>query len=287
MHYYQFNIADYRKDTGHLTLLEHGIYRQLLDTYYLDEKPIETQSVIRRLSIKTQDEKEAFENVIGDFFVLSDCGNHYNHSRSNTEISKYHDKAKTARVNGGKGGRPKKPRKTQPVNLGSENKPRRKLTTNHKPLTTNKDKPLSAKPDRATEIFDCWVATMGKSKSTTKLTPKRKKAIQGRLTDGYTLDQILTAILNCKNDPWSMGENDRQTPFNDIELICRTGEKLESFIDKKSVGGNHAQNRSGRNSSANQRKPTPAERVAIAHAERYGGDPAGDSPNVDTVVSVQ
>ena len=28
MHYYKFNIADYRKDTGHLNTIEHGIYRQ-------------------------------------------------------------------------------------------------------------------------------------------------------------------------------------------------------------------------------------------------------------------
>ena len=39
MHYYQFNIADYRKDTGFLTYEEHGIYRQLIDQYHLDEKP--------------------------------------------------------------------------------------------------------------------------------------------------------------------------------------------------------------------------------------------------------
>jgi len=40
LHYYTFNIGDYRRDTGHLSLLEHGIYRQLIDSYYLSEKPI-------------------------------------------------------------------------------------------------------------------------------------------------------------------------------------------------------------------------------------------------------
>ena len=40
MHYYPHNIGDYRKDTSHLSLLEHGIYRQLLDSYYLDEMPL-------------------------------------------------------------------------------------------------------------------------------------------------------------------------------------------------------------------------------------------------------
>ena len=65
MHYYSHNVADYRKDTAHLSLLEHGIYRQLLDSYYLDEKPIETQQVIRRLSIKTQEEELALKKRAG------------------------------------------------------------------------------------------------------------------------------------------------------------------------------------------------------------------------------
>ena len=53
MHYYQFNISDYRADTAHLNIIEHGIYRQLIDWYYLDEKPIpkETQVVMRRLCL--------------------------------------------------------------------------------------------------------------------------------------------------------------------------------------------------------------------------------------------
>ena len=56
MHYYKFNIADYRKDTGHLSTIEHGIYRQLIDWYYLDEQPIpeETQVVIDGLPDESQ-----------------------------------------------------------------------------------------------------------------------------------------------------------------------------------------------------------------------------------------
>lgn len=141
MHYYQFNIADYRKDTAHLTLLEHGIYRQLLDSYYLDEKPIETQPVMRRLQITTEEEKNAFENVLSDFFTLSECGKFYTHNRIEAEIAKYKAKAETAKANGIKGGRPKKtktkPTKTQPVNSGLAKKTEGKA--NHKPITNNQE----------------------------------------------------------------------------------------------------------------------------------------------------
>lgn len=119
MHYYQFNIADYRKDTGHLSLLEHGIYRQLLDEYYLNQKPIETQQVIRRLSIKTQEEKTALENVLNDFFNMSECGKFYTKKRCDKEINDYLKKAEVSRANGSKGGRPSKPRKTQQVILAN------------------------------------------------------------------------------------------------------------------------------------------------------------------------
>lgn len=239
MHYYQHNIADYRKDTAHLTLLEHGIYRQLMDTYYLDEKPIETQSVIRRLSIKTEEEAKALNNVLNDFFTLSECGNFHAKKRCDEEIIKYQAKAESARVNGQKGGRPKKPRKTQSVILANPNitQPKANSLTN-KPLTNkpikNKDKskPLAkANPDNVTAIFNYWLNVMNKPSALTKLTPKRVTAIKNRLKDGYTPEQIKAAIVGCSKDGFSMGQNDRNKAFNDIELICRTGEKLEGFIE--------------------------------------------------------
>lgn len=81
------------------------------------------------------------------------------------------------------------------------------------------------------EIFHYWCDVMGKNRLTSKMTPKRMKAIKARLKEGYTLEQVKSSIDGCRKDPFSMGHNDRGKPFNDIELICRTGEKLESFWD--------------------------------------------------------
>lgn len=91
MHYYQFNIADYRKDTGHLSMIEHAIYRALIDWYYLDEKPIplETQSVMRRLRLVSEDEAKALENVLSDFFERADG---WRHKRIDQEIKNWHSR---------------------------------------------------------------------------------------------------------------------------------------------------------------------------------------------------
>ncbi len=78
---YQHDIREYRADTAHLTLLEHGVYRQLLDWYYLDEGPLplKTDLVMRRLSARTPEEKTAVQAVLDDFFTLTDEG--YRHYR--------------------------------------------------------------------------------------------------------------------------------------------------------------------------------------------------------------
>jgi uncharacterized protein YdaU (DUF1376 family) len=139
MHYYKFNIADYRKDTGHLSTIEHGIYRQLIDWYYLDEQPIpeETQVVIRRLRLGS-DEVIFLQNVLSDFFVLGKTG--YTHKRIEVEIVDYHEQVEKNKNKGKLGGRPKK---TQVVISGlpdeSQNNPNQEpLTNNHKPIKDNK-----------------------------------------------------------------------------------------------------------------------------------------------------
>ena len=161
MNYYKHHIGDYRRDTSHLSLLEHGIYRQLLDQYYLDEKPLpaETESVIRRLSARTDEEKKAVETVLKEFFVLQ---NGWHHKRCEMELNDYRAFAEQARKNGTLGGRPRKTETVLENNRTlTETKPNRKLTTNHKPITTNQEttKPLVAltRSDLPDYIgFDIW-----------------------------------------------------------------------------------------------------------------------------------
>ena len=133
MHYYQFNIADYRKDTQHLNPLEHYIYRELMDWCYLDERPIpkETQWITRRLRLGS-DSDTMINDVLNEFFTETEKG--WVHKRILKEIEKYKSFLDKQRVNGSKGGRPKKPKPNPSL---TQTKPKKTLTTNHKPLTNN------------------------------------------------------------------------------------------------------------------------------------------------------
>ena len=97
MHYYQFNIGDYRKDTAHLSLLEHGVYRQLLDQYYLTEQPINADDakVMRSLCVRSADEVQALANILSDFFVKTEFG--YIHKRCDISIADFHSKSTSSR----------------------------------------------------------------------------------------------------------------------------------------------------------------------------------------------
>ena len=206
MHYYQFNIGDYRADTAHLSILEHGIYRQLIDWYYLDEKPIpkETQVVMRRLRLGS-DELHFLTNVLSDFFVLTDLG--YFHTRIEKELEHYRVQFAKNRVNGHLGGRPRKlidkPIKTQVVldnnHMATENNPSAPLTNNQEPITIN-HKPIKYIPPIPAELFTEYQA-IRKSKRAAAFTERMFTAICNQaVMANITPEQ---AIILCCEKGWT------------------------------------------------------------------------------------
>jgi len=126
MHYYQFNIGDYRAATAHLSNEEDLAYRRLLDMYYDTENqiPLDTQWVAKRLRLDT----EVVKSVLLDMFKLTDAG--WQHGRCETVIEQYHAMAEKNRANGRLGGRKKNP-------VASDSQPTAKATINDKPITNN------------------------------------------------------------------------------------------------------------------------------------------------------
>lgn len=185
MHYYQFNIADYRKDTAHLTPLEHYIYRSLIDWYYLDETPIpsETQVVIRRLCLGS-DMVSLLNNVLSDFFQNTEKG--YIHKRIEVEIAEYHEMAQKNRNNGKLGGRP---RKTQSVISG--NPKLTQINPNQELLTNNHINTLSESKDsddysRYPDFLSFWLAYPDKT--------GKGKALEAWIKRKPKINKVLNAL---------------------------------------------------------------------------------------------
>lgn len=90
MNYYERHLGDYARDTGHLTMLEHGAYTLLLDRYYASEDGIPAEQVHRLARARTDDEKAAVDAVLGEFFHLD--GGIWIHHRAEREIAKFTEK---------------------------------------------------------------------------------------------------------------------------------------------------------------------------------------------------
>ena len=194
MHYYSHNIADYRKDTLHLSLIEHGIYRQLLDSYYLDEMPLnaDISKLMRSHSIRTADEQSALENVLLDFFELTEKG--YIHKRCDEVIAVYHgksDKARdsaNARWQGSKGKKGKND--ANALRSHSEGIAIGMLTNNHKPITNIKH----IAPIGFDEFWSSYDKKVGK--------PNSLKAWAKIRFDKYSVQEIVEAAkLDKKAKP--------------------------------------------------------------------------------------
>ena len=135
MHYYQFNISDYRSATVHLSNDEDLAYRRLMDMYYDTENkiPLDTQWVARRLRLDTQ----TIEAVLNDMFVKHEDG--WFNARCDEVIKQFKEFAEA-----GKRGAAKRwaNKGVKPSN-GEGNSPPNQppiATINYKPITINQDK---------------------------------------------------------------------------------------------------------------------------------------------------
>jgi uncharacterized protein YdaU (DUF1376 family) len=103
--YYNFYPGDYLRDTGHLSVAEHGIYSLLMANYYATEKPpvADPNAVYRLCRCITDEEKLAADSVVKQFFSVKDGNLH--HERIDSEIAKMTERVKANREKGSRGGK--------------------------------------------------------------------------------------------------------------------------------------------------------------------------------------
>lgn len=108
MNYYKRYMGDYGRDTGTLSLAEHGAYVLLMDHYYSTEEalPATYEDLYRICRAMNKEEQTAVKKVADKFFQVFKDGLRHN-DRTDKELAKYHAKAEQNRQNGKGGGRPR------------------------------------------------------------------------------------------------------------------------------------------------------------------------------------
>jgi len=95
MHYYEFNIGDYMRDTAHLDEMEDLAYRRMLDLYYLKESPLPKSIPEIAKLIRMRTHSESIANVLQEYFTLTDAG--YVNGKANDTLTKIYDKSEKAK----------------------------------------------------------------------------------------------------------------------------------------------------------------------------------------------
>jgi uncharacterized protein YdaU (DUF1376 family) len=220
MHHYPHHIGDYRTHTAHLTMVEDGAYRRLLDLYYMHERPLpaDIAAVQRLASARTDDERAAVETVLREFF--RPCSDGWHQGRADEEIQGYQARASKARENGQRGGRPKTQDKPSDNQSGyssdTQAEPNEKLTVNREPLTNNQED---------------MTAPTGAGRATEEGKHVRRSKPAGRLPEDWTpsIDlQRYASDLGCDADTASAfadywhAENSSKAVKRDWDAAFRT-----------------------------------------------------------------
>ncbi|PWD66529.1 replication protein [Pectobacterium parmentieri] len=79
------------------------------------------------------------------------------------------------------------------------------------------------------EVFSHWQAQH--NHPTSKLDPKRRKRINARLEEGFSVAELCKAISGAKYDAWLMGKNPSNRRYDGIETILRDAAQVEKLRD--------------------------------------------------------
>ena len=92
MHYYKFNIGDYKSHTEHLDPLEDIAYRRMIDYCYLHEKglPKATDEIARLICMRTH--CECINIVLHEFFVFNKVSQSWENKRILEDVEIYKSK---------------------------------------------------------------------------------------------------------------------------------------------------------------------------------------------------
>ncbi|QDX29518.1 replication protein [Dickeya poaceiphila] len=99
-----------------------------------------------------------------------------------------------------------------------------------KPPEQDEEKPPEQPASQAIKtVFSHWQAEH--NHLTSKLDQKRRKRINARLDEGFTVADLCKAISGAKYDSWLMGKNPSNKRYDGIETILRDAAQVEKLRD--------------------------------------------------------
>ncbi len=231
MNFYKHFLGDYARDTAHLSMLEHGAYRLMLDHYYATGKSLPADKVLlyRICKASSKTERAAVDLVSDSFFPVNGDGTRHNY-RADKEIGQWTAQAEINREIGKLGGRP---RKTESVSESvSEPEPNRNPSHSQIPEKTKTRTAMSGKPDLkplAIEVLNFLNTKAGRAY---RQTESNLGFIIARLRDGATAGDCKQVIAKkCRewaNDPKMEIYLRPATLFNRTKFDQYTGELVEA-----------------------------------------------------------
>jgi uncharacterized protein YdaU (DUF1376 family) len=196
MHYYQWNIGDYKSHTEHLSEMEDLCYRRLLDWYYLHEIPIPLDLNETARQIRMRSHSDCIAIVLHEYFEQTENG--WVHHRANLEIAKAGDKSQKASESAK--ARWNKHNKTDANEMRTHSESNATHNTQHITQDTIKRKAtVVATPDGvSSDVWDSFVAQRKANRAV--ITESVVKSIQREaIKAGWTLEQ---ALAECAARGW-------------------------------------------------------------------------------------
>lgn len=184
MHYFQFNIGDYKSHTNHLDLLEDLAYRRLLDLYYLHERPLNSGITAVARQIGMRDHETQVKTILEEFFCLTEDG--WVNTRADREIQHYHGKIKQASRAGKASAERRSNARSTDVQPTNKQEP---ITNKHKTIK-ERATIVACPPDVNEQVWQDWLQLRKlKKASVTETVVKGARSEAAKL--GWELEKFL------------------------------------------------------------------------------------------------
>lgn len=233
VNYYPHHIGDHSRDTAHLSLIEEGVYRRMLDLYYANELPLQSDltALCRVLRARTEDERAAVQTVLAEFFTAFPEG--YRHKRCDEELAKLLEKSAKARASINARWHGKSDTNVLRTNNGRTTDVVLPNTQYPRPKTQSKPQPRSAFAPPDWVSLSAWQAFEEmRSKSKKAMTDRARGLIVGELeklkAQGHDPASVLEqSVRNNWQDVYPLKDkgafqkNGQSAPAADGKITCR------------------------------------------------------------------